>query len=139
VGVLGGVTGCDWVEGVADSIDIDSTVLFSFLFLFCFVIPHMFICSYFQNASGMNSVSSIRTMFDKTAWCIKRARYFLRVMSVRNWAGVCAGRCGSWRDWMGGVAGSIHINSTVLFILFFFVRFLIPHIFIFHIFKMHRA
>jgi hypothetical protein len=29
--------------------------------------------SYFKNTSGMNSVNSIRKMFDRTSGCIKRA------------------------------------------------------------------
>jgi hypothetical protein len=75
---------------------------FSFLFLSCLVISffyfilfsclifrsfvfsyfHMFICSYFQNASHMNSVSSFRTMFDRRVGYINRARNFLRLMSL---------------------------------------------------------
>jgi hypothetical protein len=55
----------------------------------------------------------------------------------------CAERCGNWCGLVGlggKVAGSIHINSTVLlFFLFIFfspLRFVIPHIFIFSYFHM---
>jgi hypothetical protein len=53
------------------------TCVFTFL-LFFFLSFFLFSCfvfhvSYFKNISGMNSVGSIRKMFDRTSGCIKRA------------------------------------------------------------------
>jgi hypothetical protein len=55
------------VAGLAGSIDINSLVLFLFS-LFLFLLLHI---SYVKITSGMNSVGSLRKMFDSTAGCIK--------------------------------------------------------------------
>jgi hypothetical protein len=59
----------DEVAEVAGSIHINLPVLFLFS---CFLFHFHFHISYFKNISGMNSVGSIRKMFDRTAWFIKR-------------------------------------------------------------------
>jgi hypothetical protein len=65
-------------------------------FSFFVFIPHVFIFSYFQSASGMNSMGSLRTIFDRTAGGIKRARDWLTWISVREPA---------WVAGLGGMAG----------------------------------
>jgi hypothetical protein len=107
-----------------------------FIFLFsCFMfhIPNV-IFSYFENISGMNNVGSFRKMFDRTAGCIKRTMDWLIWMIMSD--GQCAigdgqwvmGQgagyrkldVGGWRwDEVAGVAGSVHINSPLLFLCHF--------------------
>jgi hypothetical protein len=60
------------VTGVAGSVHINSPLLFFFMF-------HV---SDFKNISGMNSVSSLRKMFDRTAGWINRSMDCLSWMSM---------------------------------------------------------
>jgi hypothetical protein len=89
-GVAVDVAGWGWVAGFAGSIHINSTVLLFVHFslsssfspfvthMFIFSYLHIFICSCFQHASGMNNVGSLRTMFHRTAGCRKRVMDFFR-------------------------------------------------------------
>jgi hypothetical protein len=43
----------------------------------------MFHISYFRNTSGMNSVSSLKNMFDRTAGYVNRA------MDCLSWMSIC--------------------------------------------------
>jgi hypothetical protein len=75
---LAGGSGEELVE-VAGPIHINSAVLslcFSAFLFFCFLFSFFIFCmvhvSDFKNTSGMNSVGSLRIIFDRTAGCIKR-------------------------------------------------------------------
>jgi hypothetical protein len=78
----------------------------------------------FKNAAPLNSIHSVRKMFHRTEMGMKRSKYFL------SWISVGRLRLVSGVAGMARAAGSVHIDSIVLFLfsdfpIFLFSSFLV--------------
>jgi hypothetical protein len=108
----------------------------------CFILHVSYFISYFKNVSDMNSVDSIRKMFDRTAWCIKRTMgesswsRWLWLIVDSWWLLVIGDRAGClmleiadwrleigcWRRWQDLPVRFTSTHLCFVFFFFFFVR-----------------